>query len=347
MGERSVRSATCGASVGDGFGRGHQASQGPARGAREGSPGWEERRRGSGVSRRACWACRGGGNTVVAPRVYFRADVLGSRSTSATVQEVPRDPMHSRSVVVCGRGIIRGHWFRPRLEVTRGNQGSAAVGSAGPDPRWQRWGWSSDRSRPGRAIALGTTVVEAPRRRRPVSRRATEGRLAHPTDRVLGGAAPSRSSPGANGLPVVTSGARARLGWSRGGFLSELASRSIRLPWSPVDSFHPPASRTALVREGRARRGPGASGCSHPGVLGCSAGWQVADLRARKETSRGFDPSRWQHRRGFRAIRSFLQEVLRALTRSAGQTLNARQKGTRGRLRWFNPSRSARGLKTA
>jgi hypothetical protein len=83
-----------------------------------------------------------------------------------------------------------------------------------------------------------------------------------------------------------------------------------QLPWSPVDNFHSPIGCAALVFEGRARWVSSASGCLHPGVLRCSAGRQVAVLRARTETSRGFSPSRWQHRRGFREIRSFLQEFL-------------------------------------
>jgi hypothetical protein len=42
--------------------------------------------------------CRGGGDTVVAPAVYFRAEHLGSRATPAIVSKVPRDRMHMVTV---------------------------------------------------------------------------------------------------------------------------------------------------------------------------------------------------------------------------------------------------------
>ena len=44
---------------------------------------------------------------------------------------------------------------------------------------------------------------------------------------------------------------------------------------------------------------------------------------------------------------SFLQTAIRSLARVVGNTLNARPKGMRGRLRWFTPSRPAGELKTA
>jgi hypothetical protein len=62
----------------------------------------------------------------------------------------------------------------------------------------------------------------------------------------------------------------------------------------------------------------------------------------------GLEPSWWQHWRGFleRFVRS-CKLSLQRLARSAGHTLYARQKGMRGRQRWFNLSMPARGLKTA
>lgn len=55
--------------------------------------------------------------------------------------------------------------YRPRFEVvSRQLEGSAAVGSARFGPWRQRRGWSSNRGWRCRAVALGTTVVEAPRR---------------------------------------------------------------------------------------------------------------------------------------------------------------------------------------
>jgi hypothetical protein len=78
------------------------------------------------------------------------------------------------------------------------------------------------------------------------------GSRAHPTDRMLGDAGPNRTSAGTMGLAVATPRALARPSESREGLLLEFASRSIWLPWSPVDFFHClSAARLSFSRGGR------------------------------------------------------------------------------------------------
>jgi hypothetical protein len=68
------------------------------------------------------------------------------------------------SGIRCASPRYRPLTVRPRFEVVSRQQGSAAVGSARPDPRRRRRGRSFDRCRRSRALALGTMVAEAPGR---------------------------------------------------------------------------------------------------------------------------------------------------------------------------------------
>jgi hypothetical protein len=150
------------------------------------------------------------------------------------------------------------------------------------------------------------------------------GASAYPTDRILGGAGPGRSSPRSMGFPVATPGALARLSRSRQGLPSEPASRSndFRGRWW-TSSTRRPAARLSFTRGARV-------GCRvHPDAciqvcFGARQAGRLPTFELAKETSRGFSPSRWRHWRGFREIRSFLQEFLRRMARVAGQTLNTR-----------------------
>lgn len=235
------------------FFRGRRASRAPISSISKGSSGLGRSVSGSDVSRRACRACRGGGDTVVAPAVYFRAEHLGSRATPVIMPKVPRG--RTQGGHRCVQDGIS--WFevvsrQPRLHGSRigGTRSSAATSRAElqPEPAW-----SGTRSRydGGRiTTSLKTSVLGG----RP--KRAS----AYPTDRMLGGAGSGRSSPRSMGLPVATPGVRARLRRSRQGFLSELASRSIDVRGSWWTSSTLSAARPSFSRGARV-------GCRvHPGA---------------------------------------------------------------------------------
>lgn len=156
VGERFVWSATCGALVGCGFS--------VAAGRRE-----PRSRRSQKVRRASGGAClvptfRGehAGRVVAVVTPSWRRPSTSAPNISAV------EPHRSscRRSLGAGRKVVtvacRTAFHGSRL--FRGNQGSTAVGSAGPDPRRRRRGRSSNQSRHGRALALGTTVAESPRR---------------------------------------------------------------------------------------------------------------------------------------------------------------------------------------
>lgn len=197
------------------------------------------------------------------PGVLSRGEVVELRqaiavpfdfgSTLASVRKVPRDSKRTASSS-CATGVSRGavsSTVRGCFEA----QGSAAVGSAGTDLRWRHRGWSSYRSRSGRAIRCrydGGGSTTSPKSSLLGGRPKRE--LAHPTDRVLGGAGPSRSRPESGWVPGGDiGGARAaQPAEERVPFGAH--SPVHRLPWCPVDFFH------AHQPHGSRFRGSGALG---------------------------------------------------------------------------------------
>jgi hypothetical protein len=145
---------------------------------------------------------------------------------------------------------------------------------------------------------------------------------------------------------VETPGAHAKPRRSREGFAA-LALRSINYcgGWwtsstrlSILHGSHPREPRALGVR----CTGVLASRCAS--VLGRSVGYRIP-------SSQG-DVERVQPEPVATSVKVpedlFVPaEVLWGLARTAGQTLYVRRKGMRGQLRWFTPSRLARGLKTA
>lgn len=159
---------------------------------------------GSGASRRACWACRDGGNIVVAPNVYFRAEHFGSRATAAIVRKVLRDRMHTWPPLRVDGIVHRFGWFevvsrQPRLRGSRigETRSLAATSRMELQPKPARSGTRSRYDGGKSTTSLKTGVL----RGKPM------GMLAYPTDRMLGGAGPSCSSPRSIGFPVATPGA--------------------------------------------------------------------------------------------------------------------------------------------
>jgi hypothetical protein len=112
-----------------------------------------------------------------------------------------------------------------------------------------------------------------------------------------------------------------------------------------VSGFHRLSGVLVPLGESGGRRA-GARGASAPSVL-CRSDPAGYGLRARDSERGGPDFPAATSGGSARETRSFLQTTLRSLARVVGQTLYARQKGMRGRLRWFTPSRPAREFKTA
>jgi hypothetical protein len=239
-----------------------------------------------GVSRR--WQHRRGPERLLPRRASRQSRHIGYRADG---------PSGSKAYVVTLRvyGLVRWSKVCPWFGLSRGSQGSAAVGSAGPDPRRQRRGWSSpklarsgNRSRydgGGSTTSLNTGVLGGKPRR--VS--------AHPTDRVLGGAGPNRSSSGNDESSVATPGVHARRSRSRKGSFrtshnGPYGFRGRRWISSIAYRLHGSRFREA---------GELGVGCIGALALRCASVFDESTgfvLRARGETSRGFRRSRWQHR---------------------------------------------------
>jgi hypothetical protein len=113
------------------------------------------------------------------------------------------------------------------------------------------------------------------------TRGSVEARLVVRWRHRIAGERASEPSRASVELLVATPGAHARSSWSgkvpwtriNGPLTSVVAGGHLPLAYRPS---------AVSVRGDRARWVPGASGCLHPGVLWCSAGWQVAGLRARE-----------------------------------------------------------------
>jgi hypothetical protein len=271
---------------------------------------------GPSVLRRACRACCGGGDTVVAPTVHSRAEHLGRRATSAALPKVLRGRTYGGHRCVQD-GISRFEVVarQPRRHGSRigGNRSSAATSGMVPPPKPA---WSGTRSRHDggrRAAPLKTSVLLGKPKRAP----------AYPTDRMLGETEPGRSSPGSRGSwwqHEELSQDRA----GRGGVPLDLAPTVHRLSWSPVDFLRRlSAARLSLLRVARV-------GCQ----VHLDARIQVCFGARQADRFPTFELARRRREGSFRtggdtgegsgrSVRS-CRESLRRMTRVAGQTLYAR-----------------------
>jgi hypothetical protein len=121
--------------------------------------------------------------------------------------------------------------------------------------------------------------------------------------------------------------------------------RPCHLAGVSVNGFHHLSGVSVSFGESSDRRAD-APGASAPSVS-CHSDPAGCGLRARDSEREGPDFPAATSGGSARETRSFLQTTLRSLARVVGQTLYARLKGMRGRLRWFTPSRPVRELKTA
>jgi hypothetical protein len=200
----------------------------------------------------------------------------------------------------------------------------------------------------------------------------------YPTDRILSGglSSPKRSSAGLSGQVELRSlrrnaheGGNTRVGEPsmRRPRIPRLGAIPVLAPGSPV---RPRGARKGLAETRRPRRSAGDSGKRLPARRSVAAlasrrpGWRVhpqlrrwlcSVVRNRRVTvfafvmtsAEGSDLSGGNVGEGrsggsFVPVGSFAE-----LGARRRYTLNARPEGMRGRLRWFTPSRPARGLKTA
>jgi hypothetical protein len=148
----------------------------------------------------------------VTPDVYFRAEHLGSRATPAIVPRALRGRTHrGHRCAQDGISWFEVHSRQPRLHGSRigGTRSSAATSRTELRPKPA---WSGTRSRydGGRsATSLNTSVLGG----KPM------GAPAYPTDRMLGGAEPGRSSPRSMGFRWRHQElAHGRVGRGRGSF---------------------------------------------------------------------------------------------------------------------------------